>query len=57
MNYYTIEELTQVTPALEEFIQECKLLGWKNNSSPKNYVGSGAWKKVCGMLHIQKIKL
>ena len=37
MNYYT-EELTQVTPALEEFIEECKLLGWKNNSSLKELI-------------------
>lgn len=34
MNYYT-EELTQVTPALEDFIEQCKSLGWKNNSSLK----------------------
>ena len=34
MNYYT-EELTQVTPALEDFIAQCKLFGWKNNSSLK----------------------
>lgn len=33
-NYYT-EELKQVTPALEDFIEQCTLLGWKNNSSLK----------------------
>lgn len=34
MNYYT-EELTEVTPALEDFISQCALFGWKNNSSLK----------------------
>jgi len=34
MNYYTTE-LTQVTPAVEHFIAECALLGYKNNSSLK----------------------
>ena len=57
MNYYT-EELTQVTPVLEEFIfKSANYLVGKIIAVSKNYVGSGAWKKVCGMLHIQKIKL
>ncbi|MBA10478.1 MAG: hypothetical protein CMC73_04665 [Flavobacteriaceae bacterium] len=34
MTYYT-EELTKVTPALEDFIAQCTLFGWKNNSSLK----------------------
>lgn len=34
MNYYT-EEIKEVTPALEDFIEQCKSLGWKNNSSLK----------------------
>ena len=34
MNYYT-EEITEVTPALEDFISQCTLLGYKNNSSLK----------------------
>lgn len=35
MNDYYTEELKQVTPALEDFIEQCTLLGWKNNSSLK----------------------
>jgi len=34
MNYST-NQLTQVTPALEDFIEQCTLLGYKNNSSLK----------------------
>jgi hypothetical protein len=34
MTYYT-EELTKVTPALEDFIAQCTLFGYKNNSSLK----------------------
>ena len=34
MNYYT-RELTEVTLAVEHFIAECALLGYKNNSSLK----------------------
>lgn len=34
MTYYT-EELTEVTPALEDFIAQCTLFGYKNNSSLK----------------------
>ena len=34
MSYYT-EEITQVTSAVEHFIAECALLGYKNNSSLK----------------------
>jgi hypothetical protein len=34
MNYST-NQLTQVTPALEDFIAQCTLLGYKNNSSLK----------------------
>jgi len=34
VNYYT-EEITEVTPALEDFISQCTLLGYKNNSSLK----------------------
>ena len=35
MNYYT-EEITEVTPALEDFISQCTLLGYKNISSLKD---------------------
>ena len=34
MSYYT-KELTEVTSAVERFIAECTLLGYKNNSSLK----------------------
>jgi len=34
MSYYT-KELTEVTTAVERFIAECTLLGYKNNSSLK----------------------
>ena len=47
MNYYT-EEITEVTPALEDFISQCTLLGYKNNSSLKEMrwdwcLESGMW--------------
>lgn len=48
MNDYYTEELKQVTPALEDFIEQCTLLGWKNNSSLKELrwewcLESGMW--------------
>jgi hypothetical protein len=47
MNYYT-EEITEVTPALEDFISQCTLLGYKNNSSLKEMRWDWCLKAACG---------